>query len=62
MNSKILAKRLAKMGYTLRRDELSKGWHIYSVLLGYGWYYNTLSDVERFTVDEENMEKYAAKN
>lgn len=58
MNSKNLAKRLEKLGYTLRRG-VSGNWVIGSHNITYVWIRETLSEVERFMVDEEAMAAYS---
>lgn len=61
MSSKNLAKRLEKMGYTLNRG-VSGNWVIGSNHVTYVWIRETLSEVERFVVDEEAMVAYSAQN
>lgn len=53
MNGKRLAKRLAKMNYTLTREHY--GWLIRSNLTSFSWNFADLSGVQAFTVDEENL-------
>lgn len=60
MNSKNLRKRLEKMGYGLRRG-VSGNWVITSNHLTYVWIRETLSEVERFVVDEENLIAYSTR-
>ena len=59
MNSKNLAKRLKKLGYTLGKDIF--GWIIVSDYYDFEWKFPTLGGVNRFLVDEENIAKMATR-
>ena len=60
MNSKSLAKRLQKLGYTIRRG-VSGNWIIGSQHITYVWTFPTLEGVNRFVEDEESWTNYGAK-
>jgi hypothetical protein len=60
MNRKTLEKMLNKCGYDLRETSDREGrWMIVDNLTRFHWSFKSLSDVERFAVDEKNMRKYA---
>ena len=59
MNSKNLSKRLGKLKYTLTREYF--GWLIRSDLTGFSWSFDDLRGVQKFTVDEESLQKERIK-
>lgn len=63
MNSKMIAKELGKMGYTLKRtSDVEARWMVISDVLTYHWDFKDLKGVERFMVDERAMYRYAKAN
>lgn len=63
MNSKTLAKKLQKMGYTLRKtSSFDAPWMVISQMLKYHWDFKNLESVQRFIVDEKAMFAYARKH
>jgi hypothetical protein len=63
MNSKIIAKELKKMGYTLRKtSDVEARWMVISDVLTYHWNFKDLNGVQRFMVDERAMFRYAREH
>lgn len=50
MNSKVIEKKLEKLGYTLSR--MYPCWIVTSIYTGYTWKFNNLTDVNGFVVQE----------
>lgn len=63
MSSKMIAKELSKLGYTLRKtSSIEAKWMIVSDVLTYHWNFKDLKGVERFMIDERAMYRYAKAN
>lgn len=63
MNSKMIAKELKKMGYTLKKtSDVEARWMVRSDVLTYHWNFKDLAGVQRFMVDERAMYRYAKAN
>lgn len=60
MNSKMMARELKVMGYTLRKtSDVEARWMVVSDILEYHWNFKDLNGVRRFMVDERSMYRYA---
>lgn len=63
MNSKMIAKELQKLGYTLKKtSDVEARWMVRSDVLTYHWNFKDLAGVQRFMVDERAMYRYAKAN